>query len=160
MKLWKISSYLTLAVLAPCMLLSGCGSSSNGAIVTTVSLNSSVVSDVLILGQSTTLTAAVTGPSNTDVTWVGCTYTTTTTNSSGTPTTATAVKCPTDGSFGTLSNEQATGTATFTAPSVLPDPTKFPGLVIIITVQSVADSSKHGTGTASLAIDSGIKVSL
>jgi DNA-binding beta-propeller fold protein YncE len=163
MKLWKISSYLTLAVLAPCMLLSGCGSSSNGAIVTTVSLNSSVVSDVLILGQSTTLTAAVTGPSNTDVTWVGCTYTTTTTNSSGTPTTATAVKCPTDGSFGTLSNEQTAGptpTATFTAPLVLPDPTKFPLLAIIITVQAVGDSSKHGTMTITLHIDSGIAVSL
>ncbi len=160
MKLWKISSYLTLAVLAPSLLLSGCGSSSSGAIVTSVSLTSSVAGNILILSQSTTLTATVIGPNNTNVTWVGCTYTTTTTNSSGTPTTAAAVACPTDGSFGTLSNEQATGTATFTAPSVLPDPTKFPGLVIIITVQSVADSSKHGTGTASLAIDSGIKVSL
>jgi DNA-binding beta-propeller fold protein YncE len=163
MKLWKISSYLTLAVLAPCLLLGGCGSSSNGAIVTSVSLNSSVVTDVLILGQSTTLTAAVTGPSNTNVTWVGCTYTTTTTNSSGAPVVAAAKACPTDGSFGTLSNEQTTGpaaTATFTAPSVLPDPTKFPLLAIIITVQAVGDSSKHGTQTITLHIDSGIAVSL
>src|SRR5580693_1692765 len=136
MKLSKISSYLTLAVLAPCLLLGGCGSSSNGAIVTTVTLTSSVAGNILILGQSTTLTATVVGPSNTDVTWVGCTYTTTTTNSSGSPVVATAKACPTDGSFGTLSNEQTAGptpTATFTAPLVLPDPTKFPLLAIIIT---------------------------
>jgi DNA-binding beta-propeller fold protein YncE len=163
MKLWKISSYLTLAVLAPCLLLSGCGSKTNGAIVTTVSIGSSVVSDILILGQSTTLTATVVGPSNTNVTWVGCTYTTTTTNSSGAPVVAAAKACPTDGSFGTLSNEQTAGptpTATFTAPSILPDPTKFPLLAIIITAQSVADSSKHGTGTITLHIDSGISVTL
>jgi hypothetical protein len=159
MKLWKISSYLTLAVLAPCLLLSGCGSSNNGATVTSVSLTSSV-GNTLILGQSTTLTATVVGPTNLNVTWVGCTYTTTTTNSSNAPVTSAAVACPSDNSFGTLSNEQTTGTATFLAPSVIPDPTKFPGLTIIITVQSVADSSKHGTGTINLFIDSGITVSL
>jgi len=160
MKLWKISSYLTLAVLAPCLLLSGCGRGTNAAIVTSVLLNSSVPGGVLILGQSTTLTASVTGQTNMNVTWVGCTYTTTTTNSSGTPTTSAPVKCPADNSFGTLSNTQPTGTATFTAPSVLPDPTKFPGLTIIITVQSVVDSSSHGTGIAKLFIDSGIVVRL
>ncbi len=159
MKLWKISSYLALAVIAPCFLLNGCGGSSNGATVTSVTIISSV-GPTLILGQSTTLTATVTGPTNTDVKWVGCTYTTTTFTTAGTPVIATAKPCPTDGSFGTLSNEQTTGTATFLAPSILPDPTKFPVLVIIITAQAVADSSKHGTGTTSLTIDSGITVSL
>jgi DNA-binding beta-propeller fold protein YncE len=159
MKLWKISSYLALAIIAPCLLLNGCGGSSS-ANVTTVFISSSV-GNTLILGQSTTLTATVTGPTNTDVTWVGCTYTTTTVpTNGGTPVTATAKICPADNSFGTLSNEQTTGTATFLAPSVLPDPTKFPLLAIIITAQAVADSSKHGTGTISLAIDSGITVSL
>ena len=146
MKLWKISSYLALAIIAPCLLLNGCGGSS-GATVTSVFISSSV-GNTLILGQSTTLTATVTGPTNTDVTWVGCTYTTATTPSGGgTPVVATAKPCPSDNSFGTLSNEQTTGTATFLAPSILPDPTKFPTLTIIITAQSVADSSKHGTGT-------------
>jgi DNA-binding beta-propeller fold protein YncE len=158
MKLWKIFSYVALAIIAPCLILNGCGGSS-GATVTSVTLTSSV-GDTLILGQSTTLTALVTGPSNTDVKWVGCTYTTTTTNSSGTPITATAKPCPSDNSFGTLSNEQATGTATFLAPSILPDPTTYPLLAVIITVQAVADSSKHGTGTISLNIDSGITVTL
>ncbi len=159
MKLWKISSYLALAIIAPCLFLTGCGGSS-GATVTSVFVSSSV-GNTLILGQSTTLTATVTGPTNLDVTWVGCTYTTTTVPSNGgTPVTATAKACPADNSFGTLSNEQTTGTATFLAPSILPDPTKFPLLAIIITVQSVADSSKHGTGTITLNIDSGITVSL
>jgi DNA-binding beta-propeller fold protein YncE len=158
MKLWKISSYLALAVITPCLLLNGCGGSS-GATVTSVFISSSI-GNTLILGQSTTLTATVTGPTNTDVTWVGCTYTTTTFNSGGSPIVATAKPCPSDGSFGTLSNEQTTGTATFLAPSILPNPTTFPLLSIIITVQAVADSSKHGTGTIALNIDSGISVSL
>ena len=168
MKLWKIPSYLTLALLAPCLLFSGCGGGSTGATVTTVILTSSV-GNALILGQSTTLTAAVVGPANTDVTWepgqpagTDCTYTTTTTNSSGAPVTAAAKVCPTDGSFGTLSNEQTTSpaTATFLAPSKLPDPTTFPGLAIIITVQAVGDSSKHGLQTLTLTIQSGISISL
>jgi len=164
MKLWKISSYLTLAILAPCLLFSGCGGGS-GATVTTVGLASSV-GNALILGQSTTLTATVVGPANTDVTWepgqpagTNCTYTTTTTNSSGTSTTSAAKVCPTDGSFGTLSNLQPT-TATFLAPSKIPDPTTFPGLAIIITVQAVGDSSKHGLQTLTLTIQSGITISL
>jgi hypothetical protein len=166
MKLWKISSYLTLAVLAPCWLVSGCGSSS-GATVTSVSISSSV-GDTLILGQSTTLTAEVTGPANTDVTWVGCTYTIISATPVGNTTPTTAKACPLVAGqtnsgvtiFGTLSNEQTTGTATFLAPSVLPDPTTYPSLVVIITVQAVADSSKHGTGIIQLDIDSGITVSL
>src|SRR5580693_6005411 len=158
MKLWKISSYLALVVLAPCVLLSGCGSKSS-AIVTSVSVTSSV-GNTLILGQSTTITATVTGPSNTEVTWVGCTYTTIPATPVGNTTPTAAKPCPSDNSFGTLSNEQTTGTATFLAPSVLPSPTPFPGLVIIITAQAVADSSKHGTGILDLNIDSGIAVSI
>jgi hypothetical protein len=158
MKLWKISSCLKLAVLAPCLLLSGCGGGSS-ATVTSVTITSSV-GPVLILGQSTTLTATVVGPSNTDVTWVGCTYTTVPATPVGNTTPTAAKPCPSDNSFGTLSNEQTTGTATFLAPSVLPSPTTFPGLVIIITAQAVADSSKHGTGILDLNIDSGIAVSI
>ncbi len=158
MKLWKISTFMAVAVLVPCLLVSGCGSSSS-ATVTSVSLVSSV-GNTLILGQSTTLTATVVGPTNLDVTWVGCTYTTIPATPVGNTTPTAAKPCPSDNSFGTLSNEQTTGTATFLAPSVLPDPTTYPSLVIIITVQSVADSSKHGTGTIDLNIDSGITVSL
>src|SRR6202011_5649938 len=99
----------------------------------TVSLQSSVGSTIII-GQSTTLTATVTGgtTSNTAVNWQPCQFTTTTV--SGTTTVpSTAATCPTDGPLGPLSNEETTGTATYTAPSKIPDQTKFPGLVIIIT---------------------------
>jgi DNA-binding beta-propeller fold protein YncE len=159
MKLWKISSYVTLAILAPCLLFSGCGSKNTGAIAITVGISSSV-GPTLILGQSTTLTATVVGATNTNVNWVGCTYTTTppATTTTPNPKPSSPTACPTDGSFGTLSNEQTTGTATFTAPSVLPDTTKFPSLVVIITANAVANTAK--TGSVSLHIDSGIVVSL
>jgi DNA-binding beta-propeller fold protein YncE len=167
MKLWKISSYLTLALLAPCLLFSGCGGGSNGAVVTTVSVISSQGNN-LILGQSANLTATVVGPTNTNVTWVGCTFTIIPATPVGNTTPSTAAPCPKDPNhspsdpnftiFGSLTNEQATGSATFTATSTLPDPTKFPSLVVIITVQAVGDSSKHGTGTISLTIESGVTV--
>lgn len=164
MKLRKISSYLTMGALAAFLALSGCGSKNSGATTTTVSVTSSLGS-TLILGQSTTLTATVVGPTNTNVNWepgvpagTPCTYTTVTTSSTGTTTTSKPANCPTDGTFGTLTNLQTTGTATYTAPQTLPDQTKFPGLTIIITAQSVADTSK--TGTINLFIDSGITVSL
>ncbi len=159
MKLCKISSYLTLAILAPCLLFSGCGSKSTGAIAITVTVTSSV-GNTLILGQSTTLNATVVGATNTNVNWVGCTYTTTppATTTTPNPKPSSPTACPTDGSFGTLSNTQTTGTATFTAPSVLPDRTKFPSLVVIITANAVANTAK--TGSASLAVDSGITVAL
>jgi DNA-binding beta-propeller fold protein YncE len=159
MKLCKISSYLTLAILVPCLLFTGCGSKNTGAIAITVTVTSSV-GNTLILGQSTTLNATVVGATNTNVNWVGCTYTTTppATTTTPNPKPSTPTACPTDGSFGTLSNTQTTGTATFTAPSVLPDRTKFPSLVVIITANAVANTAK--TGSASLAIDSGITVTL
>lgn len=159
MKLGKISSFAALAVLAPCLFSSGCGSKSNGAIVITVSVLSSAGS-TLILGQSTTLNATVVGATNVDVNWQPCMYTTTppATTTTPNPKPSAPIACPTDNSLGTLSNQQKTGTATFTAPSVLPDPTKFPGLTVIITAQSVANTAK--SGMVSLFIDSGITVTL
>ena len=158
MKLRNKTAGLSLAVLAACMCLSGCGSKNAGTTVS-VSIQSSV-GTALILGQSTTLTATVTGATDTDANWVGCTYTTTTTNTSGTPTTSKAVACPSDKSLGSLSNETTTGTptATFTAPATLPDPSKFPGLAIIITANAVANTSK--TGSITLIILSGVTVSI
>ncbi|HYL61090.1 MAG TPA: hypothetical protein VE077_00590 [Candidatus Methylomirabilis sp.] len=158
MKFGKKAAYLGLAVIAAGVCVSGCGGGS-GANTITISIQSSV-GTALILGQSTTLTATVVGATNTDANWVGCTYTTTTTNSSGTSTTSNPTACPSDGSLGTLSNETTTGTptATYTAPATLPDPTKFPGLQIIITASAVANTNK--TGDIKLAIESGVKVSI
>ncbi len=152
-KLRKIYSLTGFSLAALCLLwLNGC--SSTGANIVTVLVSSSV-GNLLILGQSTTLTATVNGATNVDVNWLPCQYTTTPTGS----TTPSAVQsCPSDKSFGTLSNVQTTGTATYSAPTVLPDQTKYPGLQIVITAQSVQDKSK--SGKVNLFLDSGISVVL
>src|SRR6266446_3288678 len=138
-------------------LAAGCGSKSSTNTVT-VTVTSSVGS-FIIVGQSTTLTATVTGgtTTNTAVNWQPCQFTTTTVSGT-TPTTSTAAACPTDGTLGTLSNQQTTGTATYTAPGKVPDQTKYPGLQIIITAQSQQDTTK--TGNIKLILDSGIGLSL
>ena len=135
--------------------LVGCGGSSNANVVT-VAVTSSA-GQVLILGQSTTLVAIVSGSTNTAVNWQPCQYTTTTVSGT-TPTTSAATACPADGSLGVLSNQETTGTATFTAPSKVPDQTKYPGLTIVLTAQSQADTKK--TGVVNLFLDSGIALNL
>jgi len=152
-------------VAATCLLsMSGCGGSGSTANVVTVTVTSSV-GTILILGQSTTLTATVSGATNTNVNWepgqpdkTPCTYTTTTTDSTGKSTTSSEKACPTDGSFGTLTNIQQTGTATYTAPSKIPDQTTYPGLQIIFTAQSQSDTKK--TGKVTITLDSGVSVQL
>ena len=133
--------------------LVGCGGSSNANVVTVAVASSA--GTVLILGQSTTLTATVSGATNTTVNWQPCQYTTTTVSGT-TPTTSAATACPSDGSLGTISNQEATGTATYTAPSKIPDQSKFPGLQIVIAAQSQQDTKK--TGSVNLILDSGIAI--
>ena len=145
------------AMIAALCLAAGCGSKSVTNTVT-VTVTSSL-GNIIIVGQSTTLTATVTGgtTTNTAVNWQPCQFTTTTVSGT-TSTTSTPATCPTDGSLGALSNQETTGTATYTAPSKIPDQTKFPGLQIIITAQSQQDTKK--SGNIKLALDSGIGVTL
>jgi DNA-binding beta-propeller fold protein YncE len=156
MKLRTILTCMAAAIAAAC-LAAGCGSK-NSANTVTVTVTSSVGSSVII-GQSTTLTATVTGgtTSNTAVNWQPCQFTTTTVSGT-TSTTSTPAACPSDGSLGALSNQQTTGTATYTAPTKIPDQTKFPGLQIVITAQSQQDTTK--SGSVKLILDSGIGVTL
>jgi DNA-binding beta-propeller fold protein YncE len=142
-------------------LLAGCGG--GGATnVLTVTLSDSLGGFVVVT-QADTITGTVNGPDTVngvaDVTVAfTCTFTTTTTTStSTTPTTSKPLPCPSDGSLGTLSNVQTT-TVVYTAPAQLPDPTKFPALVIIIT--GTADADKSKTGTLNLSLDSGIRVTI
>ena len=141
------------------LLSGGCGGSS-AANTVTVTITSSG-GTILILGESVNLTATVTGATNTDVTWSNLQYTTTSTTN-GKTTTSNPIDAPSDGSFGSLSNQQTKGTATYTAPDPakfqLPDQTKFPGLQIVITATSVANTSKKGT--INLALTSGIRAIL
>src|ERR1700738_1443314 len=156
----KLRTILTCmaAVIAAACLAAGCGGSGSSVNAVTVTVSSSVGASI-ILGQSTTLLASVTGgtTTNTAVNWQPCQFTTTTVSGT-TTTTSTAAACPTDGTLGALSNQQTTGTATYTAPGKIPDQTKFPGLQIIITAQSQQDTSK--TGNIKLILDSGIGLSL
>src|ERR1700730_17817226 len=155
MKSRSIWSCAAVAVTIACLWFAGCGSSS-GANVVTVTVNSSVGTSI-ILGQSTTLAAPVSGATNLNVNWQPCQFTTTTVSGT-TPTTSTAANCPSDGTLGTLSNQLATGTATYTAPSKVPDQTKYPGLQIILSAQSQQDTKKIGKLT--ITLDSGIGVTL
>ena len=145
------------------LLSGGCGSSSSANTITVSILSSN--GNTLILGQSTTLTATVTGPTNVDVNWgPGGTpqlqYTTTTTTN-GKTTTSSPQNAPSDGSFGALSNSQPT-TIVYTAPDPtkfqLPDQTKYPGLQIVITATSQENTSK--SGTINLTLTSGIRATL
>ncbi|HKE33988.1 MAG TPA: hypothetical protein VKB66_02250 [Candidatus Acidoferrum sp.] len=143
------------AFAALCVFLSaGCGGGSSANVVTVAVTPSTS----LILGQSVTLTATVTGATNTNVTWSKLQYTTTSTTN-GKTTTSNPIDAPTDGSFGVLSNQQATGTATYTAPDPakfqVPDSTKYPGLQIVITATSVQDTKK--SGKANIVLISGIR---
>jgi DNA-binding beta-propeller fold protein YncE len=162
-QVWKIAGS---AIAALCLLLPGCGGKGNAANVITVAVGSSS-GPSLILGQSTTLTATVTGATSSDVNWTPvCQFTTTTTDSTGKVNTTKPVNCPQDTSvnppddnhtiFGVFSNQQAT-TEVFTATSTLPDPKTYPGLEIIVTAQSQKDTKK--TGTIKLTLNSGINVS-
>ncbi len=142
---------------ALCLLwLGGCGGGGGAANVVTVSVSPPGVT--LILGQSQPLTATVNGATNTNVTWSPCQYTTTPAGGK----TSALTNCPSDGSFGTLTNTQTTGTATYTAPDPakfqLPDQTKFPSLQIVITATSVQDPKKSGKSTITLV--SGIRAVL
>ena len=156
----KLQPALKIVLAGLCLFYSsGCGSSSNGANVVSVAVLPAT--PILILGQSVNLTAAVTGATNTNVTWSKCQYTTTTTTN-GKTTTSALTDCPADGSFGVLSNQQPTGTATYTAPDPskfqLPDQTKYPGLQIVITATSVQDPQK--SGKSSITLISGIRGAL
>ena len=155
MKLRTILTYITVASVVVWLAV-GCGSKSTANTVT-VSVTSSIGSSIIV-GQATTLTATVTGgtTTNTAVNWQPCQFTTTTVSGT-TTTTSTAAACPSDGSLGTLSNQQTTGTATYTAPGQIPDQTKFPGLQIVITAQSQQDTKK--TGNIKLTLNSGIGLS-
>jgi hypothetical protein len=151
-KLRRMSNYLGLCLVASCLAwLSGCGSGSSANVV---SVSVSPASTTVIVSQALTLTASVSGATNTNVTWM-CQYTTTTV--SGTTSTTSALQaCNSD--TGNIPANSTNATVTFTAPSAVPDPTKYPLLLITITATSAQDTKK--TGKASIAIDSGIFVTL
>lgn len=130
--------------------LNGCSSSSANVITVSLSQTSATV----IVSQSLTLTATVSGATNLNVTWT-CTYTTTT-GSGTTLKTNPAVACTSD--TGNIPANTTATTVTYTAPSKVPDQTKFQGLQVLITATSVQDTKK--TGVCTITLDSGIAVGI
>src|SRR5246127_681147 len=98
-------SLSTIFVLA----IAGCGGSSNTNVV---SVTVSPASASVIVSQSITLTSVVSGATNLNVTWA-CTFTTTTVDSTGKPTTAAALPCTSD--TGNIPANSTNTTVTFTA---------------------------------------------
>lgn len=148
-------SYLSLltAVCALALLaFAGCGGSSNTNVVSVIV---SPAAGAIIVSQSVTLTGIVSGSTNTDVTWT-CQFNTTTVDSAGKPTTSPNSDCTAD--TGTIPANSTNTTVTFTAPTKVPDPTKFPNLAVIITATAVADTKK--SNFARLTLDSGIAVTM
>jgi hypothetical protein len=147
--------------------MSGCGSSGAANQVVVAVIPSQLV---LVPTQTQTMTANVTGATDVSATF-DCSYTTTPnpTTAVPSPKPSTSAECSTaktasgDPAVGTLSNIVNTSTtvastATFTAPAVFPDQTKFPNVLVTITATSNADKKK--TGKAIIGFDSGIRVTL
>ena len=82
----------------------------------------------LVVNQSVTLTATVTGATDTSVTW-SCTFTTSTTPA-GSTTPVISAAAPCTAAQGALSNQQTT-TVTFTAPATVPNPP--PTITVVAT---------------------------
>jgi DNA-binding beta-propeller fold protein YncE len=142
-QLWKpIAGALT----AACLLFSGCKSSS-GTTKVAVTLNTPSVG--LFVNQTFLFTAFVTGATDTSVTFA---LTSTTTTTTGT-TTTTSAPAPCSPGCGALSGADKTS-VTYTAPATVPNPVQ----TITLTATATADSTAKGT--AAIALDSGIRVSV
>src|SRR5213594_4639323 len=167
MKWHKNARNSLLAMVFAGLWIGGCGSSSTAnQVVVTVTGTASV----MVPTQTQTITATVTGATDVSATF-DCSYTTTPNPTTATPTPkpSASAACDTakttsgDPAVGALSNILNTSTtvastATFTAPAVFPDQTKFPNVLVTITATSNADKKK--TGKFSIAFDSGIRIIL
>jgi len=140
MRWWRLFSLLGVVV---ALGVSGCGKSTSSGVAIAISTPTASV----ITNQFTTFTAAVTGSSNTTVTW--------------TVTCATGV---TAGSCGSITPTTTTGTnpTTYTAPATIPTTTSNGTTTIAptatITATSQADTSK--TASASITIITGISITI
>jgi hypothetical protein len=157
--------YLIFVMLATAAIfLSGCSSSGTTANVVAVTVTPPAAT--VIAGQPQTFTATVTGTTNTTVTNWPCTYSyvppATTANPNPKAVTGTCTSGGTitgvTGKIGTwtISTANSSNVLTYTAP-VLAD---FPNPVPLLTFKATADADKNKTGTATVGLDSGIRVSI
>src|SRR5467141_1801582 len=159
MKWRNISKSILLVAAAACLWGSACSKSKANQVLVTVS----PAGGTLVVTQSVTLTAVVTGATDVSATF-DCSFTTTpnATTADPNPKASAPAACTTaNGAVGVLGDIQntsttANSTATYTAPAVFPDPVKFINLQVIITATAKADTKK--TGKSTLTIDSGIRL--
>ena len=137
-----------LGLAALCVWLAGC---SSGTTANVVVVTVSPASDTLVVNQSLTLLATVTGATDTSVVWT-CTFTTSTTPA-GTTTPVVSAAAPCTTAQGVLSNNQTT-TVTYTAPATVPNPPP------TVTITATSNANKKKTGTATISLDSGIRVTV
>jgi len=163
----KSARNILLAMILAGVWMSGCGRS-GAANQVVVAVSPSQL--VLVPTQTQTMTASVTGATDVSATF-DCSYTTTPNPTTAVPSPKPSASSPCstaktaggDPAVGTLSNIVNTSTtvastATFTAPAVFPDQTKFPNVLVTITATSNADKKK--TGKAAIGFDSGIRITL
>ncbi len=161
MKWRNISKSILLAAAAACLWGNACSKSQANQVVVQVS----PAAGTLTVTQSVALTAIVTGATDVSSTF-DCSFTTTpnATTADPNPKASTPAACTSaNGEVGTLGNIQNTSattnsTATYTAPTVFPDPVKFINLQVIITATAKADTKK--TGKSTITIDSGIRLQM
>jgi hypothetical protein len=152
---------LTLLMLAGC----GGGSHTNVVKVTIVPHNTTV-----IVSQSITLTAGVTGSTDTTISSWTCQYQTTSFDSTGKSTTGTAADCKSvNGAVGSIPDNSTNTTVVYTAPSQIPDAKTIAGTnctsasqacVLSVLIKATATADAKATDTATLSLDSGIVVSI
>jgi hypothetical protein len=162
MKLDKTKTTAVLLLAAAAILQNGCGGSTANTIIDTVSPSTAIV----IAGTVQTFSSTVTGSTTTTSQWTcSYTYTVAPTTSQPNPPTQTVKNCSSgdkmQGGTGIIGTWTTTPTATsnvltYTAPTL----TNFPNPIPIITFTAAADAAKNKTGTAVLALDTGIRVSL
>ena len=162
---WRTArnSFLAFCAAGAAMAMSGCGSSTANVITVTVTPSALAV----LAGQVETFTATVNGSTNTTVTNWDCTYTYTPPATTADPnpkavtgTCTSGATVPSEtGSFGTWTISTANGSnvLTYTAPSL----SNFPNPNIpVLTFTAKADADTKKTATATIGLDSGIRVSV
>lgn len=152
---------LTLLMLAGC----GGGSHTNVVKVTIVPHNTTV-----IVSQSITLTAGVTGSTDTTISSWTCQYQTTSFDSTGKSTPGTAADCKSvNSAVGSIPDNSTNTTVVYTAPSQIPDAKTIAGTnctsasqacVLSVLIKATATADAKATDTATLSLDSGIVVSI
>ena len=159
MMLRKLKTTALLMAMSGSLWFAGCSSSSPNQVAVTVTPASALA----VAGTVTTFSATVTGSTNIDSSWT-CSYsytpvaTTTTPSPKAVTGTCTSGMSLNGGNVGAWTTNQSTvnNVLTYTAPTLANFPNPIPTLTF--TAAASANSSKKGTAT--IALDSGIRVSV